>query len=75
LSAAFEGRVLGIGNAVCDHWRRMSATRPIPVIDGLFAATGVTHDLTLVTGNDRGVAGLGAMAPRPFQFRQERGRS
>lgn len=49
---AFDGRVLGIDNAVSDQWGRMSAIRSIPVIDGLLAATALTHDLTLVTRND-----------------------
>jgi predicted nucleic acid-binding protein len=59
--------VLGIDNAVSDQWGRMSAIRPIPVIDGLLAATAVTHGLTLVTRNDRDVAGLGATVLNPFR--------
>jgi predicted nucleic acid-binding protein len=45
----------------------MCAIRPIPVIDGLLAATAVTNDLTLVTRNDRDVAGLGAAVLNPFR--------
>ena len=67
VEAAFDGRVLGIDNAVSDQWGRMSAIRPIPVIDGLLAATAVTNGLTLVTRNDRDVAGLGAMVFNPFK--------
>ena len=67
VEAAFDGRVLGIDNAVSDQWGRMSAIRPIPVIDGLLAATAVTHGLTLVTRNDRDVAGLGAIVLNPFR--------
>jgi len=66
VEAAFEGRVLGVDNAVSDRWGRMSAIRPVPVIDGLLAATALTHGLTLVTRNDRDVAGLGAMVLNPF---------
>ncbi len=62
----FAGRVLGIDNAVADQWGRMSAIRPIPVIDGLLAATAITHGLTLVTRNDRDIAGLGAAVLNPF---------
>jgi len=65
--AAFGGRVLGIDNAVSDQWGRMSAIRTIPVIDGLLAATAVTNGLTLVTRNDRDIAGLGATALNPFR--------
>jgi predicted nucleic acid-binding protein len=49
VQAAFEGRVLGIDNAVSDQWGRISAIRPIPVIDGLLAATALTNGPTLVT--------------------------
>jgi len=66
VEAAFDGRVLGIDNVVSDRWGRMSAMRPIPVIDGLLAATAMTNGLTLVTCNDRNVAGLGALVLNPF---------
>lgn len=66
VEAAFDGRVLDIDNAVSDQWDRMSAIRSVPVIDGLLAATALTHDLTLVTRNDRDVTGLGAKVVNPF---------
>ncbi len=75
VETAFDGRVLGIDNAVSDQWGRMSAARPIPVIDGLLAATAVTHGLTFVTRNDRDIAGLGAMVLNPFRTEQERRQS
>ena len=67
VETAFDGRVLGIDHAVSDQWGRMSAIRPVPAIDGLLAATALTHGLTLVTRNDRDVAGLGAMVLNPFK--------
>ncbi len=67
VEAAFNGRVLGIDNAVSDQWGRMSAVRPLPAIDGLLAATALTNGLTLVTRNDRDVAGLGATVFNPFK--------
>ncbi len=74
IEAAFIGRVLGIDNAVADQWGRISAIRPVPVIDGLLAATALTHGLTLVTRNDGDVAGLGANVLNPFKGRDENGR-
>lgn len=67
VEAAFDGRVLAIDTAVSDQWGRMSAVRPIPVIDGLLAATALINHLTLVTRNDRDVAGLGATVLNPFR--------
>ena len=67
VEAAFNGRVLGIDNAVSDQWGRMGAIRPIPAIDGLLAATALTDNMTLVTRNDRDVAGLGATVFNPFK--------
>ncbi|HXY98989.1 MAG TPA: type II toxin-antitoxin system VapC family toxin [Stellaceae bacterium] len=66
VEAAFGSRVLGVDKVVADHWGRMSAIRPIPVIDGLLAATALANDLTLVTRNDRNIAGLGAAVLNPF---------
>jgi predicted nucleic acid-binding protein len=67
VEAAFAGRVFAIDDAISDQWGRMSALRPIPVIDGLLAATAVIRGLTLVTRNDRDIAGLGATVLNPFQ--------
>lgn len=75
VEAAFAGRVPGIDNAVADQWGRMSAIRSVPVIDGLLAATALTNDLTLVTRNDRDVAGLGAAVLNPFRGAKIRHRS
>jgi len=66
VEANFAGRVLGINNAVSDQWGRLSAVRPIPVIDGLLAATALVNGLTLVTRNERDVAGLGVGVLNPF---------
>ncbi len=69
VQASFGARILGIDNDVADRWGRMSAIRPVPVIDSLLAATAVVHGLTLVTRNDRDVAGLGATVLNPFDSR------
>ena len=50
-----------------DAWGRMGAARPIPVIDGLLAATAKVHRMTLVTRNDADVVGLGAKLLNPFK--------
>jgi toxin FitB len=46
-----------------------------PAIDGLLAATALTNGLTLVTRNDRAVAGLGATMFNPFKAAENDPRS
>lgn len=75
VESAFGGRVLGIDNAISDQWGRMGAIRPVPVIDGLLAATALTNGLTLVTRNDRDVASLGATVLNPFKGAADHHRS
>lgn len=75
VEAAFDGRVLGIDNAVSENWGRMSAIRPIPVVDCLLAATALTNGLTLVTRNDRDVAGIGVTVLNPFKPAENQHRS
>jgi toxin FitB len=67
VDATFSDRILPVDRAVTHEWGRMSAERPIPVIDGLLAATAKVHRMTLVTRNDDDVAGLGAKVLNPFQ--------
>ena len=62
----FSNRILNVDTAVAETWGAMSATRPIPVIDGLLAATAMKHDLTLVTRNVADVEGLGVQIFNPF---------
>lgn len=40
--------------------------RPVPVIDGLLAATAMHHDLMLVTRNDTDVSGTGVPILDPW---------
>lgn len=67
VDAAFGERILPVDRRVTDTWGRMSAQRPIPVIDGLLAATAKVHGMTLVTRNDADIAGLGVDVLNPFK--------
>ena len=62
----FSGRILSVDAQVADSWGQMSAIRPIPVVDGLLAATAMVHDFTLVTRNVSDVEGLGVSVLDPF---------
>jgi len=67
MERAFGDRILPVDARVADAWGAMSAIRPIPVIDGLLAATAKTHALTLATRNASDVQGLGAAVLNPFE--------
>lgn len=63
---AFAERILPIDSAIAHEWGRLSAHRPLPVIDGLLAATAKVHRMTLVTRNTIDVADLGVQILNPF---------
>ena len=65
--SAFADRVLPVDTTVAETWGRMNAIRPVPVIDGLLAATAKTNGLTLVTRNAADVAGLDIDVLNPFK--------
>jgi|SRR5689334_1887803 len=67
VEVAFRDRTFSIDRRTSDEWGRMSARRPIPIIDGLLAATAKAHRITLVTRNDADVTGLGASILNPFK--------
>ena len=64
--AQFSSRVLPVDDSVADVWGQLAATRPIPVIDGLLAATAIVHNLVLATRNVADVDGLGSTILNPF---------
>ena len=68
LLAAFEDRVLPISPAVANRWADLMVPDPIPVIDGLLAATALVHDFTLVTRNTKDVARTGVKVLDPFNL-------
>ena len=62
----FSGRILTVDTEEADTWGQISAIRPVPVVDGLLAATTMAHDMTLVTRNVSDVEGLGVRVLNPF---------
>ena len=44
-------RVLPIDETIADTWARLNVPEPLPLIDGLLAATAKVYGLTLVTRN------------------------
>ncbi|MBF0561971.1 MAG: type II toxin-antitoxin system VapC family toxin [Alphaproteobacteria bacterium] len=62
----YADRLLGVDGAVAETWGRLSAQRPLPVIDGLLVATALVHNLILVTRNVCDVSGMGVTVVNPW---------
>jgi toxin FitB len=63
----FSERLLPVSLRVAERWGRLNATRPLPVVDGLLAATAIEYELTLVTRESRAFADSGARLLDPWQ--------
>ena len=59
-------RVLPIDEPIADAWALMGVPDPLPLIDGLLAATAKVHGLTLVTRNVADLAASGIPLLDPF---------
>jgi predicted nucleic acid-binding protein len=67
----FQDRILPIDAAIADRWGTVSAIaaakgKPVPVIDGLLAATALHHNLTLVSRNSKDVSATGVPTLNPW---------
>jgi predicted nucleic acid-binding protein len=56
LKARFSGRILPIDEAVAERWGLLAAQtkrkgKPLPIVDGLLAATALHYNLTVVSRN------------------------
>ena len=72
LRARFEGRILVIDQEVADRWGLLTAAARnsgivLPVIDGLFAATALEHNLTLVTRDTGQIPSMGVAVFNPWE--------
>lgn len=66
LESHYAERVLPVTAAVADRWGRLSPSQPLPVSDGLIAATALEHKLTMVTRNVGDFQRTGANVFNPF---------
>jgi predicted nucleic acid-binding protein len=65
--AAHSERILPVDEGVADRWGRLNVPDPVPVLDGLLAATAQVHGLTLVTRNRKDLERTGAACHNPFR--------
>lgn len=66
LESHYAERILPITAEVADRWGRLSPYQPLPVSDGLIAATGLEHKLTVVTRNTADFQRSGVNTLDPF---------
>ena len=59
-------RVLPIDEPIAEAWALLGIPNPLPLIDGLLAATAKVHGLTLVTRNVTDMARTGVSLLDPF---------
>jgi predicted nucleic acid-binding protein len=59
-------RVLIVDEPVAEAWALLGIPHPLPLIDGLLAATAKVHSLTLVTRNVADIAATGVQLLDPF---------
>ncbi len=62
-------RIIAIDEPIAEAWAHMSVPDPLPLIDGLLAATAKVHGLTLVTRNIADVVRTGIKSLDPFTDR------
>lgn len=64
---AHRDRVIQVDRAVAEEWGRMNVPDPLPVIDGLLAATTKVTGLTLATRNVSDMERTGIDLVNPFE--------
>lgn len=66
LSEAYADRILLVDREIAEEWGRLNVPDPLPVIDGLLAATARVLGMTLVTRNIADVKATGVDLFDPF---------
>ena len=66
IADAHRDRIVAVDRAIAEEWGRINAPDPLPVVDGLLAATAKVAGLTLATRNTADVARSGVSFFNPF---------
>jgi len=66
LRSTYQDHVIGIDIETAQEWGRLSVPDPVPVIDGLLAASAKVRGWTLVTRNPADLARCGVALLNPF---------
>jgi predicted nucleic acid-binding protein len=62
----YADRILPITIAISERWALLAVPDPVPIVDGLLAATAIEHDLILATRNIGDVRRTGVGVVNPF---------
>lgn len=63
----FRERIIPIDEHIAETWGYLNVIRPLPVIDGLLAATAKTYDFILVTRNTKDIQNIDVQWINPFE--------
>lgn len=66
IAEAHRDRIVVVDRAIAEEWGRINAPDPLPVVDGLLAATARVAGLTLATRNTEDIARSGVSFLNPF---------
>lgn len=66
LVTVYAERIVPVTAEVADKWGHLNVPDPLPVVDGLLAATAIVHGWTLVTRNGVDVASTSVRLLDPF---------
>ena len=69
LVLSYKDRILLVDQEVAERWGEMNVPDPLPVMDGLIAATARVHELTVATRNIKEMARAGVPFVNPFDSR------
>ena len=69
----FRNRILPVTHVIADRWGELDGQcqmkgTPLNTADGMIAATGIEHNLTVVTRNVKDFAGLGVGIFNPWEM-------
>ena len=62
----FGDRIVPITIEVAERWAALNVPDPVPVVDGMLAATALERDLVLVTRNTADIERTGVAVVNPF---------
>ena len=68
LHTAYSDHIIGVDTETAEEWGRINVPDPLPVIDGLLAASAKVRGWTLVTRNTSDVASSGVQMLNPFEL-------